>query len=1001
MSYDKKSQQINLNESKSSSIRPDDQISYFASKYPCGSEWRRWDLHVHTPLSQLGPSFAGVTWGDYLDALESAAMVNEIAVIGVTDYMSIDGYEKIVEAKNDQNRLSNVQLLIPNIEFRILPSTTDGRGLNLHILVDPSAPDHITRIKRALGNLRCIYGKETYGCVRPQLIEFGRAQNRTLATDDQAYRFGIQQFKPELTAIKSWLDSEGWLCANSLVGITNGKDGISGLPIDGFGAVRDEVLRWCNFVFSGNPRDRTHYLGKKPNIPIEEIIRQYGSLKPCVHGCDAHEIATLFRPDQDRYCWIKSDPTFQGLRQIIWEPEARIHIGNVPPRPTDKSRLIRSICITDAKGWFAQKRIDFNTGLVAVIGEKGSGKTAIADLAAHAAGWPWDTKSQSSFITKGRLHLSNVKVSLNWENGDVTRAVLPDSPYSTVCPLVRYLSQDFVERLCSSDHEGRELQSAIEDVIFSRLDEVQKEGYSSFNELRKARELASNTRREGFRGDLATLHKEIERLNQAIDQRQAKFDSKDDAEKQVETLKKQLPDATQFADQDVLKLLQTQQNLLTDIEKEIASKTRRRRTIEDAAQTYYKLRKKVMDDVNEIQDILQEAGLSTDLTNKMPPKWNETVDHLITGELKKIDSEVSSLKGSEVDDVEADTIFTVSKRIGGLRDLVSKDEISRKRLLDLQKQISDRTATVERLAREIDNLATRVTKQITQKQSQRLDLYLKYFAALKEDETGLRELYAPMQDAIEKLGTYMKFEIDVGYQIDFRPWIEKAAQFFDGRRTGADDKRREIDRLVESSLVPAWKTGDSSAIKTAFDQFTDLVNPVSFMKKLASQRLSLVELYDWMFSVDHIALSYKVKYGGIELEYLSPGTRGIALLVLYLLMDEDDTRPLIIDQPEGNLDNSSVYQQLVPYIRKAKTRRQIILITHNPNLVVATDAEQVIIATAERPSSQPYPCMKYYSGSLEHTGENNHLGVREAVCLLLEGGKQAFKERENRYAIAE
>lgn len=146
-------------------------------------------------------------------------------------------------------------------------------------------------------------------------------------------------------------------------------------------------------------------------------------------------------------------------------------------------------------------------------------------------------------------------------------------------------------------------------------------------------------------------------------------------------------------------------------------------------------------------------------------------------------------------------------------------------------------------------------------------------------------------------------------------------------------------------------------------------------------------------------MTYKIRYADTELENLSPGTRGIALLVLYLLMDEDDTRPLLIDQPEGNLDNSSVYKQLVPYIREAKKRRQIILITHNPNLVVATDAEQIIIATAKRPHTQRYPCIKYYSGALEHSVTGSALGVREAVCLLLEGGTEAFRARENRYDL--
>jgi ABC-type cobalamin/Fe3+-siderophores transport system ATPase subunit len=156
-----------------------------------------------------------------------------------------------------------------------------------------------------------------------------------------------------------------------------------------------------------------------------------------------------------------------------------------------------------------------------------------------------------------------------------------------------------------------------------------------------------------------------------------------------------------------------------------------------------------------------------------------------------------------------------------------------------------------------------------------------------------------------------------------------------------------------------------------------------------------------LFSTDHVTVTYKIRYGGTELEFLSPGTRGIALLVLYLLMDEDDRRPLVVDQPEGNLDNSSIYLQLVPYIRKAKEKRQIILVTHNPNLVVATDAEQVIVAVAERTAGQVIPRITYIPGSLEHSSKNDAAGTREAVCTLLEGGEHAFKEREGRYSLRE
>ena len=199
-----------------------------------------------------------------------------------------------------------------------------------------------------------------------------------------------------------------------MIGIANGKDGISGLPLDGFGAIRDEILKWSHFVFSGNPRDREHYLGLKAGTPREEIIRQYRSLKPCVHGSDAHAVASLFKPDNDRFCWVKSDPTFHGLRQILWEPEDRVHIGTLPPQPSDHSQQIRRISLSNASGWFATDSIELNSGLVAVIGEKGAGKTAIADLSSFASGYPMDKKSQSSFITKGQLHLSGTKIDLEW-----------------------------------------------------------------------------------------------------------------------------------------------------------------------------------------------------------------------------------------------------------------------------------------------------------------------------------------------------------------------------------------------------------------------------------------------------------------------------------------------------------------------------------------------------------------------------------------------------------
>ena len=971
-----------------------------SSRWPLGSEWRRWDLHVHTPESRLGSSFRGVTWEQYVTAIETSAIKARISVIGVTDYMTLDGYEKLFAEKNANARLETIDLLIPNIEFRMMPQTSDGKALNIHLLIDPSDANHIDKIKGALRNLKFSYSGQYYGCCRDELIAFGRAQDPQLTDDEAAYRSGINQFKPDMTVIKKWLDNEQWLKKNSLVGIANGKDGISGLPLDGFGATRQEILKWSDFVFSGNPRDREHYLGLKPGVSKEKIIHQYRSLKPCVHGSDAHDVESLFKPDNDRFCWVKSDPTFHGLRQILWEPEDRVHVGKLPPQPSDRSQQIRRILLSNSSGWFATNSIELNPGLVAVIGEKGAGKTAVVDLTSFASGCPMDRKSLSSFITKGSPHLSGTKIELEWGAGGRTTGVLMDAPLSSTWPRVRYLSQDFVERLCSSDHEGAEIQKAIEDVVFARLDEVQKEGYSSFGDLRGAREDASNTQKEALRGELATLHKEVDRLQEAINQRGLKVKTKAEVEQRVEELKQQLPAATQSADQKILEKLEKQQVLLKGIEEQISVRSRRHRTIEGSIVSYVTTKKSTAQEVASIKRQLLDAGVVETTVQKLSPTWAPDVDDLLQKEVEKIDAEIASLKGSESAPKEHQSVFSCQASIAELKESVAKDDVIRKRLLDLQKQVAERTSMAERLAKEIQNLDEKVTRKLEEQKAKQVDLYLKVFNTLSTDETGLKDLYSPMQDAIDQFGDKMQFSVSVGYQIDAKSWLDRSSRFYDGRRVGAEAKRDYIEKIVETKLVPAWKSGNPAKIKPAFEEFLTAVDQNTFLNKFGTPNLSRVELLDWMFSVEHIELTYKIRYSGVELEYLSPGARGIALLVLYLLMDEDDTRPLLIDQPEGNLDNSSVYNQLVPYIRKAKKRRQIILVTHNPNLVVATDAEQIIIATAERPTSQTYPRLRYDSGALEHSVGGAACGVREAVCLLLEGGEEAFKFREKRYSFA-
>ena len=109
--------------------------------------------------------------------------------------------------------------------------------------------------------------------------------------------------------------------------------------------------------------------------------------------------------------------------------------------------------------------------------------------------------------------------------------------------------------------------------------------------------------------------------------------------------------------------------------------------------------------------------------------------------------------------------------------------------------------------------------------------------------------------------------------------------------------------------------------------------------------------------------------------------------MFYLLVDKSD-RPIIVDQPEENLDSQTVYRLLIPVIKEVKKLRQIVMVTHSPNIAVVCDAEQVIYASIDRPAGNR---VHYVSGSIKSAVCNQHL------LDVLEGTRPAFDNREAKY----
>lgn len=165
-----------------------------------------------------------------------------------------------------------------------------------------------------------------------------------------------------------------------------------------------------------------------------------------------------------------------------------------------------------------------------------------------------------------------------------------------------------------------------------------------------------------------------------------------------------------------------------------------------------------------------------------------------------------------------------------------------------------------------------------------------------------------------------------------------------------------------------------------------------------------LDFYNCFFDTTGFTVAYNIKYQGTSLELLSPGKKGVVLLLMYLVLDTEDNTPLIIDQPEENLDNKSVFPSLVDYFRKVKQRRQVFVITHNPNLVLNTDAEQIIVANFDAVPSIQSSRISYVSGAIENSFVSKKAkvplemrGIRDHGLEILEGGETALKKRINKW----
>ena len=722
-------------------------------------------------------------------------------------------------------------------------------------------------------------------------------------------------------------------------------------------ATRKQLIQMSHAMFSSNENTRNFCLGKT-HSSIEAFVNEYKSLKPCIWGCDSHDFQERFlEPDQKRYCWIKGEVTWEGLKQILYEPEHRVRIQEENPEPDKSIYTVEKVEITQTKindvlsvdGF----DIKLNPNLVTIIGGRGSGKTALLDLIATCfqEGSKLAELENSFFHrlyigdgSKKRPTNQPVKVDISFKSGEqFSKSIGLDESYFDKANII-YLTQNHFDEYSASPDK---LNSHIIDLVFEKYTDDKRKFEEMKNEI------------DDLEQKIQTINLGIEHLRSEVaGQKENEENNRKIKEGEHADYTQRITDIEQKqggSNDAILRLTEQMDNLKAKkrtIESLLYNLTKLAEDVEAFRSGYSQSVADINDDLVTLASKAQVKSLPTELGDL------KTTDELITyNKMALAQTEVEIEASIQVADKEINDLEGVSRVIANLRQRVN--DISAE-IGDIENRIKDILANEQRISdldqERFSTYATIMAKMIS------LCVFLQEM--ISKFETGKDEMLSKLKSSAL---------IDMRKSRDF---IETLREKVDNRIHSETDLRNEFTPIFES-MSTLMNSNDPAA------DFSNITASISNLARSLKLKRSTTDS-DFYNAVlrRFFVIGLKVEFNNKVLSELSMGERAVVLLKILLALDD---KPLLIDQPEEHLDNRYIYDQLTPAFRSAKTRRQIIIATHNANLVVNTDAEQVIIA--EHASGM----LSYKMGTLED------LVIRDSVKTILEGGDEAFKKREEKY----
>ena len=579
-----------------------------------------------------------------------------------------------------------------------------------------------------------------------------------------------------------------------------------------------------------------------------------------------------------------------------------------------------------------------------------------------------------------------------------------------------------MEKLCVNE-EQKEFEEELKKIIFAHIPTTDRLGQNSLDDLILLKQKAIEEGIGKLQLDISRINKVITRLEsknkesyktaitQEIGNKEAEL-THHDQNKPIEKARPDEDEAQREANHAVLQLIEEKKTSLKSIidhrkllENELSANNISINELDSAKNEITQLDNFISKTISEKKPILEKYSI--EIKDIIEYSINVTKITEKIESLKARNSQINiSINGNEQIEGLVQRNATLTASITELQGQLAKSQKEYQEYLQNKESwerrrseivgSSDAVESLEYYRNELTYINQKLTSELAAVYVQRTNISKDIFSLKQQLLSIYTKLYQPITMVLQKESSFVEeYNIKVNASLTIKGFSDRFISYINqksrGSFAGTTEGREMLEQILsmnsvnDTGEVENYLSDILSALRE--DKRTGFNNDNRYPDEQLKKDIKIEDLYDFIFGLDYVEPQFKLQLGTKDLKELSPGERGAILLIFYLFLDIDN-KPLIIDQPEENLDNESIYYYLVHFIKKAKQKRQIILITHNPNLAVVCDAEQIIHMTIDK---QNLNKVSFVSGAIENPE------IAKRVINILEGTKPAFDNRRLKY----